>query len=223
MSLYVFGDSNCRGYNLDSEEKSWPALLSQHLGTGLINKSEVAVDNFFIYQSILQECHNIKDNDYVVVGWTHPNRKTFVMDKTQPKHVELLPHSLTYQTGDMDFFRYDGTKRGNPLHRAFNLDPQNSGHDFFDTWFKLYHSDYEQKTQLCAFVDSVKLRFPRSVNFFFSKESMHGINIDEKDTLCILDFIVENKLYISKSDYHLNDRGHKILAELLLAKIPSFR
>ena len=78
------------------------------------------------------------------------------------------------------------------------------------------------KTQLCAFVDSVKLRFPRSVNFFFSKESMHGINIDEKDTLCILDFIVENKLYISKSDYHLNDRGHKILAELLLAKIPSF-
>lgn len=221
MSLYVFGDSNCRGYNLDSQEKSWPALLAKHLGTNLINRSEVAVDNFFIYQSFLQECQNIKDGDSVVVGWTHPNRKTFIMDKAQPKHVELLPHSLTYKTGNIDFFRYDGTKRGNPLHRAFSLAPQSSGHDFFDTWFELYHSDYEQKTQLRAFIDSVKLRFPKSVDFFFSKESMHDIEVATQDPLCILDFIVENKLYISKSDYHLNDLGHEILAELLLTKLTS--
>jgi lysophospholipase L1-like esterase len=220
MNLWIFGDSNGTGYNLAPGEMYWGDVLSQSLKFDLIiNLARPAVDNFFIYQAILQECQKIAKDDVVIVGWSHPNRKTFLLDRNSNDHLNLIPNSFVYESHGREFFKFDGTARGNAISTALKLSPRDSGFEFFDNWFKHYYNEFEQKTQFQSFIDSINLRLPNTIHFFFSKESVTDIQISDPDPFCVLDFAMENKLYISKDDYHLNVQGHKQLANAMLNKI----
>ena len=213
--LWVFGDSLSTGYNLNSTQISWPEILASKLSLMLCNFAQPAVDNFYIYQSVMQFLPDIKSTDLVVIGWSHPNRKVFALDMLNPLHTSIVDQSLVYQSHGRDFFRYNGTTRTKEKH----LLPQTSGVDFFDHWFQNYFNSFEQRIMFQAMLDSIKSRLPTHIQFFFSEESITGIDTQSSDQLCAVDFIIRNEQYISKNDLHFNANGHRTWANLLMQKL----
>lgn len=218
MKLWVFGDSNSLPQWLDKADQGWPVILAKQLGCELTNFAQAGVDNWFIYQSILQSIDQIQSNDCVVIGWSHPNRKVFVLDRTNPEHLGAIPQSSLYQDHGREFFRSNGAERSN-LVKVLTFEPDASGIKFFDRWFADYHHEYEQQIQFQAYVDSISIRLPGSTQFYFSSQSIKNIQIGEPNPLCILDFILENKYNLTDTDYHANPEGHQKWSELLLDRI----
>lgn len=210
--LWVFGPSMCRAHNVE-EEQGWPFLLSAKLGTTYENFAEVAADNFFIYSCYLECKKYIEPNDVVVIGWSHPSRKSFVYDESNPLHHSVLDKSLVYVQPKRKFIR-----SLNPINDTLlkwsNFFPTAKGNKFYDTWFENYYSEYEQECSLQSYYDSVKLTcVGQYVPFFFNKESV--ANIDVVGAGFMLDFISENQVAISDNDMHLNVNGHILWSDNL--------
>jgi hypothetical protein len=214
MKLWVFGDSNSLPQWLDDHSLGWPTLLSKKLNCELISYAQAGVDNFFIYQSILQSINDIAPTDCVVIGWTHPNRKVFVLNRHNSEHTGALSQSMVYQDHGQEFFRSNGPERSN-LKKVLSFRPDDSGIRFFDRWFGDYHHEYEQQITFQAYVDSISIRLPNSIQFYFSQQSISGIEIGKPEPLCILDFILENQYNLTETDYHANPKGHHVWSELL--------
>jgi len=79
MKLWIFGQSMCLPHGLN-EEQGWPWLLSRQLNIDYKNFAQPGADNFFIYHTFLENCSLITQDDLVIIGWSHPNRKSFVLD-----------------------------------------------------------------------------------------------------------------------------------------------
>lgn len=212
MTVWVFGDSLSTAHGVNDRE-SWPELLAQQLGTHCVNFAKSAADNLYIYHCYLYNLPHIKPGDIVVVGWTHPSRKSFVFDKDNLRQVESLSRSFLYDTTDTKFIRsrnlYTDT-----LNKWINFKPENKGNPYYDTWFNDYYSETEQKINLTAYYNAVKSSCPGLyVPFFFSQHSIQELDISEVE--CAVDFIVENNCAISKEDAHFNVLGHQLWANLL--------
>jgi hypothetical protein len=212
MKLWIFGNSMCTAYKL-SEHQGWPFLLANDLDVDYQNYAQPAVDNFYIYQSFLSKLKDIKDNDIVVIGWSHPSRKTFTLDRQNKSHVDILPYSLHYICNNREFIRSDVgniESRVNSLAKWAAMSPYNSDIAFYDNWFNTYYSEYEQNCNFQSYVDSVKLRCPgKYIPFWFSKESTKNINCNTGGGY-ILDFVIENSVEIDSTDLHLNETGHML-------------
>lgn len=210
--LWIFGPSMCRAHNV-SIEQGWPFLLANKLNADYESFSEVAADNFFIYSCYLENKKRIQPDDVVVIGWSHPSRKSFVFDEENPAHLNVLNNSLVYTQPKRKFIR-----SFNPVNDTFlkwsNLFPSSRGNKFYDTWFENYYSEYEQECALQSYYDSVKLTcVGQYIPFFFSKESV--ANVDVSGVGFMLEFVIENQVAISKSDMHLNPDGHSMWANHL--------
>lgn len=218
-TLWVFGSSNCLPHGLDNPNDTWAQILANHLGANLNIYAQEACDNLFIYSRLIQCLDQISSNDYVVIGWTHPNRKTWVSDIDNPVHQQLLQDEDTIvYPGTPTFMRAYNNNRPTSLHWA-NLGVLSKGKEFFDQWFKNYYSRYEQDLNMQAYIDSAELKIPcRKLFFFFSNESLTGIDYSE-DAIGCLDFVIENNVNISDSDMHANTIGHRMLAEIFLKKL----
>jgi hypothetical protein len=213
--LWIFGPSLALPWKIDNAELGWPTLVAKELGIDqVINHGTSSVDNFFIYQNFLKHQHEIRNNDLLIMGWSHPNRKMFVLDKNNPVHLEVLPHSLHYVQSDMEFIRSKNSVQDSQSKWSF-MKPKDSGTKFYDNWFRNYFSEYEQRCNFQAYYDSVRSRSPcQCVSIFFSKESTDGVNIDA--TLFYLDFVIEHKANLSDNDFHLNVSGHALFSKALL-------
>lgn len=195
----------------------WPHLLSKMLNVDCKNLAEPAADNLFIYRCYLDTRHLIKDNDYVVIGWSHPSRKTFVVDQSIPAQQEVIDKSKIYSTSSAKFMRLINSLNPDPAKWLNRLTPVSRGNSYYDQWFKNYYSDIEQATNFQSYVDSVALTCTgRYLPFYFSKESVHSIDISRvKHAGFLSEFISENNFNISNSDAHLNAKGHKVWAQQL--------
>ena len=215
MKLWIFGSSMCLPWKLDNPNQGWPALLADHLGiTEIHNFSAEAVDNFFIYQSVLKRLTEITPDDFLIVGWSHPNRKTFVLDRDNPKHLAALKTSLHYVDGGTEIMR-SNLPTPDSISKFNFLKPIESGLEFYDTWFKHYFNEYEQRINFQAFYDSVRLRAPcLYIPIHFTKESL--TDIETLNTICYVDFVNQHQVQLSDNDYHLNVFGHKLFAQQLL-------
>lgn len=214
--LWVFGDSLCRPYNLDTETPAWPDLLAARLGIDLENHSQPAVDNAYIYAAYWHYRPQIQDRDTVIVGWTHPSRHLWIYDPDNPLHQSLLPGSINYQLGNQLWFR-GPARQSRSAVEFLNLKPSNSGEEFFDHWFINHYNSYQQRMQFRAYRHSV--RSSCSANyycFYFSQESMTDT---EPGLGYAVDFIHANSLQISNTDYHFNPQGHHAWAEHLFNQI----
>ena len=175
-TLWVFGQSMSLPFNLNREEDGWPYLVSQQLGMDCQNFAKSAADNFFIYHCYLEVRDQIKADDIVIIGWSHPSRKSFVLDRSNAKQMAVLDTSIYYKTKTQEFIR-----SSNPVKDSWQkflqlMKPSNKGVEYYDTWFTEYYSEYEQRCNFQSYVDSVShtctgLYLP----FFFSKESINGI------------------------------------------------
>lgn len=219
MTLWIFGDSLSLPYNLTDANDGWPTILSDWLGAECKNFAKPAVDNFFIYQSYTDVEKHVTSNDIVIIGWTHPNRKMFELDRSNPNHKEALRigDNYVYESGGREYMR---GKNENiyTVKKWQSLLPTRRNNPFYDTWFENYFSSHEHLCNLKSYHDSVTLTCPsRYLSFFFSKESVGDLQL----TNCgfMLEFIMESGLSISEQDCHLNSAGHQAWASHLLAHI----
>lgn len=216
MKLWVFGQSMSMPHGL-AEEHGWPYLIGQQLNIEYTNFAQPAADNFFIYHTFLENLEQINNDDLVIIGWSHPSRKSFVFDATNPKHKEAVSDNLQYKTKTKTLFRKLNAQPSS-LIKWKNMLPLASGHDFYDQWFNNYYSDYEQRCNFQAYLDSVNARVPATyIPFYFSQESVN--QIIRQNNNFMLEFIIDNNVAISDSDYHLNSLGHRMWAEHLYSQI----
>jgi hypothetical protein len=54
--------------------KSWPQLLSEKLEIDLKNYGVGGMSNYQIFEEICEHCNEFKENDIVIIGWTHITR-----------------------------------------------------------------------------------------------------------------------------------------------------
>ena len=214
MKLWLFGHSLCLPFGLENEP-GWGDLLAQDLGAELINLARPGVDNFYIYYCYQQALTHIAPEDYVVIGWSHYSRKSFVLDRSNKNQIDLLDSSLLYHSNGIEFIRSKNPINGDS-NKWLLMKPVSRGIDYYDNWFKDYYSEIEQKYNFQSYIDSVFHTCPGNyIPFFFSKESTTEIDITHKHAGFITEFIIENKVQISKDDIHLNETGHKMWANRL--------
>lgn len=213
--LWIFGPSLTLPWELSDSAQGWPTLVAKELGISEVkNFGTTSVDNFFIYQFFLQHLDQIRSDDILIIGWSHPNRKMFVLDRDNPIHLEVLPHSLYYPQKQHEFIRSRNPVTDN-LTKWRTMRPKDSGTKFYDNWFKNYYSEYEQRTNFQAYYDSINHRAPCTcLSIFFSRESVEGIKINP--TLFYLDFVLEHQVNINENDFHLNEMGHRLFSKEIL-------
>lgn len=211
MKLWIFGDSLSLPYNITQESNGWPSILSAKLNCQYVSFAKPAVDNFYIYSCYLHALPNIGHNDIVVVGWTHPSRKSFVFDETNPVHVSALNDSYVFEAGNK-FIRSKNVLN-DTLSKWEKLLPLPRNKPFYDQWFQNYYSLAEQKTNLFSYYSSVLATCPgHYISFFFSKESIECLDI-KHHAGTMLEFIKHNNCSISPQDAHLNESGHSMWAD----------
>ena len=213
MTVWVFGDSLSTPHHLDHGEKGWPELLAESLNTDYKSFARPAADNLYIYHSYLFNLKNIQINDIVVVGWSHPSRKSFVFDENNALHISSLDKSFIYDGTDIKFIRSQ-----NPLtdtvNKWLNLTPSHKGNVYYDTWFNNYYSECEQKINLTAYYHAVKSSCQGTyIPFFFSQQSVNDLDLTGAGHA--LDFIIDRDCAISPQDAHFNANGHQLWATLL--------
>ena len=220
--LWVYGASNCLPFNLENSEDCWAVLLSKKMQYDLQNQAKEACDNLYIYHKIMQDCDQYQPDDIVIVAWTHPNRKSFVYDSDNPEHVKQVETRCLFYPGDPDFFRSYNLQPNNGFGYMLDMLPRKSGNTFFDTWFKNYHSDYEQQLNLQAYIDSVYSRLQNKLYFFYlSEDSLKNIHLplEQKEGIRYLEFVKENNVSISDLDLHCNEQGHQLLCGKIYQRI----
>lgn len=208
-------------YSLQDKNSGWDRILSHKLRVDVKNLAQAGADNLFIFYSILQSAKKIKPNDVVIVGWSHPSRKSFILNKTQSK--KLKNSSIVYDMHRHRFFR----SRGHPthslkdtMHKWLNMKPKQSGIEYYDTWFRDYFNIEEQKINFQSYIWSVGKILDGTVYvpFYFSADSIQGIkNVSKKN--CVTEFVRANRVAISKTNAHMNSKGHKLWAEKMYKEI----
>lgn len=217
MTIWVFGDSLSLPYHLSPGEKSWQEILCESIGGAYKNFSKPAADNLYIYHSYQSNLKNIIPGDIVIVGWSHPSRKSFVYSRDNLAQTNCLDRSFVYDVDDIQFIR-SKNPISDTLDKWINFAPSARQNPYYDIWFKDYYSDVEQKINFSAYYHSIKNTCPGIyVPFFFSKESIKGLEFDGAGFA--LEFIIDNDCAISKQDSHFNARGHQLWAESLLRYI----
>lgn len=211
--LWVFGHSVCLPYGLDESCQGWADMLAHALNSQLENLASPGVDNFYIYYQYQQVRDKISHDDFVVIGWSHYSRKLFEVDHTNQEHNKVVEKSLTYDTPHAKFMR-----NGNPMSGTaknwLNMRPQPRGVAFYDTWYRDYYSELEQKINFQSYLDAVRLTCAgHYLPFYFSKESVQGVDIDPCHAGFVTEYILENNLSISEQDLHFHQAGHKIWAQ----------
>jgi len=220
--LWVFGHSFSQPFSLNENERYWAEYLSEYLGIKkIINCANAGSDNLYIFHNILKQQSNISKNDYVIVGWAPPGRKSFVYDCNNNLHQDLPDHDIIVYRDDPEFFRsYNKPKFWslNSVKNFKNAFKKIKNLKFFDDWYCRYYSEYEAILNLTAYTNFCKQKFNTNYTaFYFSKDA---IPLDESsDCFCALDFIIDQKVFISANDVHPNAHGHKLMADQIYQRI----
>lgn len=212
MKLWIFGQSMSTSHKVE-EHQGWPALLANRLSIDYVTFAQPGADNFYIYSTFLENSANIAEDDIVVVGWSHPNRKSFVLDHNNNAHQTVLNQSLVYKTSSREFFRSNNPIPSTQLKWSV-LSPTRTQVDFYNTWFDNYYSRHEQDCNMQGYMDSTRMRCKgKYIPFYFSQESIANIHVQNNNFM--LEYIVDHGVFISQDDLHLNQLGHQMWCDRL--------
>jgi hypothetical protein len=102
--IWFFGDSNTNGYNKSYwwanayvkwkgyEPNFWPEILANKLELPFENCSKGGSDNYTILDSIIKQIDNIKDGDYIIIGWSSITRFRLADTSHNFFHTVVLNH-----------------------------------------------------------------------------------------------------------------------------------
>jgi hypothetical protein len=151
MILYVNGDSNSSGHELQDTSQSWPVKLSQHLDLELVNHAKAGTSNPAILRNVKNLLSSTADQKkFIVIGWTSWEREEWYF-KDQYYDVnagghDVLPlelqerykHWVVEQTG---WVQYNKSKLLHSeiyqLHKDLQL--RNIPHLFFNAVMPFQH------------------------------------------------------------------------------------
>ena len=85
MKLWIFGDSysigsSFRHENLWHYDENWIDVVSKKLNidqSSIENFSQFGVSNDYIFKTLIEQCNNFLEDDYVIIQLTAPSRKWF--------------------------------------------------------------------------------------------------------------------------------------------------
>lgn len=215
QTLWIFGHSFCLPFGLIDSDLGWANILSKKISADIQNFAEAGSDNLFIYHTYLAARPQITSSDIVIIGWSHPSRKSFIFDQHNPNHVSIIDKGLRYKTKTHDFFRSNNPSSMS-VSKYKSLKPMNRGLKFYDDWFKNYYNEYEQSCNFQAYLDSVKLTCPgKYIPFYFSNESIKDVTITDSGCGSMVEFISDHQVMISDQETHMNETGHQLWAEHL--------
>ena len=213
MKIWIFGHSFSLPYKVDF---GWPDHVKKYFDCEVVNLAKAAVDNFYIYNSYLEVQNQIAKEDVVIIGWSHPSRKLFILDNNNIHQTGIVDKSFYYKSQTKEFIRSTGVSAASAKKLSL-MHPKDGPLSYYNDWFNKYYSKPEQSLNFQAYYDSVLLtNTSRYVPFFFSKDSISDINIRNYTGLCMLDYIIDNKLELSKTDGHANTQGHSEWANILI-------
>ena len=75
MILYVNGDSNSNGAEINNSSNSWPHILANRLGFTLINEAKSGTSNPRILRTSSNTIAHSDKNTLVIIGWTSWERE----------------------------------------------------------------------------------------------------------------------------------------------------
>lgn len=209
MKLWIFGHSACLPYDIQ-EDHGWPALLSRKLNCEFENFAAEGADNLYIYHTICQQHQRIAEEDIVIIGWSHPNRKSFLLDRSHPRHQAALKNPVILFPGNPEFFRSQSVVNDNQSKWSL-MTPAAKGYPFFDTWYEDYFNDYECRLNFQAYQHSVESMVQQlSLCFYFSQESVETVLPHH---FYWLDFVIDHGVGISQENMHPNSQGHVMIAD----------
>lgn len=216
MKLWIFGHSACLPYDIDPES-GWPELLRQQFDCEYENFAAEGADNLYIYHTIVQNYRDIDPGDIVIVGWSHPNRKSFVLDRQCAAHQSALENPVLVFSSQPEFFRSQSIISDNQTKWSL-MKPKQKGYPFFDTWYDNYFNDYECRLNFQSYQHSAKLLLSKTLtlSFYFSQESVDTVMPCD---FYWLDFIIEQKVAISSENMHPNAQGHAMIADLFFKQL----
>ena len=219
--IWIFGQSHCLPYSLEDNRLGWDSLLSKKLKCRFRNFAGAGADNLFIFSTILQNIGKIKPYDIVVVGWSHPSRKTFILDETQQK--KLATNSTRYITPLHNFYRnkpHTKSDMKDTLKKWLSMKPKESGIEFYDQWYKNYFNLAEQKINFRGYLIAVESLLSKNIYlpFYFSADSVQGI-VKRAEKMCVTEFVRDNNLAISNTNAHMNYKGHSLWANKIYKKV----
>jgi hypothetical protein len=134
-TLWIFGDSFSTNFDYNNlhdnhrryleimginEFKTWPIILAEKLGCELKNLAKGGDSNYQTFQTICDNCHEIKENDIVIVGWglitkfriSYNNKFVSIHPQGEIKDYGLLSKETIQELLDnrLKDFRYSGKR-----------------------------------------------------------------------------------------------------------------
>lgn len=101
MILYVNGDSNSSGADINDLSRSWPTILATRLGFTLINEAKSGGSNPRIMRTSSNAIAHSDKNTFIIIGWTSWERDEWLhqgqyYDVNSGGH-DILPPELEQQ------------------------------------------------------------------------------------------------------------------------------
>jgi lysophospholipase L1-like esterase len=223
--IWIFGHSVCIPFNLKDKTAGWDHIIGKQLGLPVKNYAVESSDNFFIHSTIQEHTQDFGSDDIILVGWSHPSRKTFVYDGTNQKQKNILEDSIILNTKHATYIRSKSSKETVSLNKWFSMSPKDKGIGYYDTWFKDYYNIREQKINFQSYLYSTSFTLKNNLYFpfYFSMESVEDIDISKNDNIgFVAEFIKDNKVSISDQDAHFNEQGHRLWAKNVIQKINKY-
>lgn len=97
-TLWTFGSSNTAPFTANNAytiwkgyiPKIWPEVIAEKLEYELKNLAIAACDNYTIFETICSVSNQIKENDVIIIGWTHPVRFRLVAETDNKNWTYIL-------------------------------------------------------------------------------------------------------------------------------------
>jgi hypothetical protein len=220
--ICAFGSCNilrCSTTVNHRDTNSWVQISADLLNVDCVNYGQKAIDNNYIYHTIISNLNYITANDTVLVGWTDASSRLFGSTNVD-QHI--IDNSLTFTVGDQIWIRSMGKKDG-VWDGNFNY-RHTFGNEYYDTYFQRYYNEYISKLELFQKISSlhgilkdrnIRHIFTANKNIFFTLHN--DINWFYPEHLGIVDYTKHANLDISDTNCHLTDEGHEILANLFVS------
>jgi len=190
----------------------WPAILASRLEMEIQNKGEGATGNDKIFMQFCNFSHLIKENDIVVIGWTHILR--FMLAGLDDKLlINILPNT-TFTQYDKNVIEYITVNRD------------------FTIWYSQIVSYMKLIINYCNLIGASIYFWTSDLNMFENikkhinpKNYNKFIHNDYPDIFrCIEDTysdVIKNGVQIADEtngeiqDFHMGELGHKLQADLI--------
>lgn len=213
-NLWIFGDSfSASNFRNNAETwrvkyakwkgyttKVWPEFLNETLQLKLINTSLSGGDNYSIFDTIIDNIDNIKQNDIVIIGWTTTLRFRII---TKTNTFSSIRPSIDTKKSTLDStFEYSDISLNTINEILINRDN------------RLYEEELNRYIKLI----NLYLKNNKILHWSHFQNSHPLLNLSRIDQIENLEKISDETMG-AVMDYHYSENGHRELSKIIYNKL----